>query len=266
MRTSTSCQGTGRLGAVRVVVLGGAGLLGRALVSELLSRGVDTVGASRRSGVDLENGSGLVDVLAGADAVVHAATSPMHARRVDLAGTRRVVRAVRAAGGSTHIVYVSIVGCDANPYPYYRVKAACEHELETGEVRATVVRATQFHPLVAGIARAARPLRVGLTLRGMVAQPCDVDWVARRVADVATDVPPIEFARSPDLAGPERVMLGQAVRQVAAHDGVRVRQLVTLPALGRVARAFATGTNLPGPDAVTGGPGFSEWLVRQPIA
>jgi uncharacterized protein YbjT (DUF2867 family) len=246
---------------VRVVVLGGAGLLGRALVSALMVRGVDVVGASRRSGVDLENGAGLADVLVGADAVVHAATSPMHPKRVDLRGTQRIVAAIRDARASTHVVYVSIVGCDAIPYPYYRVKAACERELEESGVRATVVRATQFHPLIAGIARAARPLGVGLTVRGVAAQPCDAGWVASRVADVVTAAPPAGFARSPDLGGPELLPFAAAVGLAAEHDGVRLRRLITLPALGGVARAFAAGTNLPGPGAGTGGPGFGDWLA-----
>lgn len=246
---------------MRVVVLGGAGLLGRALVATLLAGGVDVVGASRRSGVDLENGSGLADVLSGADAVVHAATSPLHPKRVDLGGTRRIVEAIRAARASTHIVYVSIVGCDANPYAYYRVKAACEHELESAGLPATVVRATQFHPLVAGIARAARPLGVGLTVRGVAAQPCDVAWVADRVAEVATAAPPAGFTRSADLAGPERRSLAETLRLVAAHDGVRLRGLVSLPPVGGVARAFATGANLPDPGADTGGLGFADWLA-----
>lgn len=248
-------------GGVRVVVLGGAGLLGRALVATLLRGGVDVVGASRRSGVDIENGLGLAEVLAGADAVVHAATSPLHPRRVDLAGTRRVVAAIRQARTPTHLVYVSIVGCDANPYPYYRAKAACEQELATAGLSATVVRATQFHPLVAGIARAARPLGIGLTMRGVAVQPCDVAWVAQRVAEVATAVPPRGFTRSADLAGPDRLSLAETLRLAAAHDGVRLRGLVTLPALGGVAKAFATGSNLPGAEAETGGPGFAGWLA-----
>lgn len=249
---------------MRVVVLGGAGTLGRAVVGELTARRIDAVPASRRTGVDLGTGAGLLEALDGADVVVHAATSPLHPKRVDLGGTRRVVEAVRSTGSSTHVVYVSIVGCDANPYPYYRVKAACEAELESAGVPATVVRATQFHTLVASVGRAARPFGVGLGVRGMRMQPCDVDWVAGRVAEVALAAAPAGFGRAPDLAGPEPVTLEEAVRLLAAHDGVRLRRLVTLPAWGGVARAFARGANLPGPDGETGGTTFGEWLAEQP--
>ena len=249
---------------MRVVVLGGSGTLGRAVVAALRDRGTNAVAASRRTGVDLATGAGLQEVLVGAEAVVHAATSPLHPRRVDLGGTRRIVEAVRAVGGATHVVYVSIVGCDANPFPYYRVKAACERELESAGVPVTIVRATQFHPLIAGLGRAARPLRVGLTVRGVVTQPCDVGWVAGRFADVATSAPPDQLVRRLDLAGPEPVTLAESVRLLAEHDRVRLRRIVTLPALGRAARAFATGKNLPGSDAELGGPAFSAWLSEQP--
>lgn len=242
-------------------MLGGAGLLGRALVRVLMARGVDVASASRRSGVDLENGAGLTDVLVGADVVVHLATSPLHPRRVDLGGTRRLVAAVRAARVPTHLVYVSIVGCDANPYPYHRVKAACEGELEAAGVPVTVVRATQLHPLVAGVARAARPLGVGLTVRDVATQSCDAVWVAGRVASVVADAPPAGFRRAHDLAGPQRATLAENVRLVAAHDGVRLRGFITLPALGGPARAFSAGLNLPGVDAEVGGPGFAAWLA-----
>ncbi len=249
---------------MRVVVLGGTGLLGRALVSGLMARGVDVASASRRSGVDVENGAGLADVLLGADVVVHAATSPLHPERVDLGGTRRLVAALQEAGGSTHLVYVSIVGCDLNPYPYYRVKAACEQELERGRGRGHGRPGDAAPPARRGIARAVRPLGLGLGVRGVAAQPCDVGWVARRLADVATGPRPHGFTRTADLAGPDLLPLAEAVRLTAAHDGVRLRGVVMLPALGRVARSFAAGTNLPGPGAETGGRGFAEWLAGEP--
>lgn len=245
-------------------MLGGAGTLGRAVVGGLTAYGVDAEGASRRTGVDLATGRGLRAVLAGADAVVNAATDPLRPKRVDLAGTRRLVEAVRGTG--VHVVHVSIVGCDANPYPYYRAKAACERALEAPGVSATVVRATQFHPFVATLSRAARPLGLALGMRGVAAQPCDVGWVAERVVEVAVGPCPDGLVRAADLAGPERVGLLEGVRLVAEHDGVRLRGTVTLPVLGGVARAFAAGTNLAGPGAVTGGSTFREWLDGQPVS
>ena len=249
---------------MRVVVTGGAGHLGGSVLRVLEARGASVVSASRRTGVDLATGAGLAAVLAGADVVVHAATSPLHARRVDLGGTRRLVEVARGASRPPHLVYVSIVGCDANPYPYYRTKHACEQALAESGLPATVVRATQFHPLLATLARAARPFGLGLDVPGVGAQPCDVGWLAEQLADVVSGPAPDGFRRAADLAGPERVTLAEAVRLVAEHDGRRRPPVLRLPALGAVARSFAQGSNLPGPDAQAGGTGFRGWLAAQP--
>ena len=246
---------------MRVVVTGGAGRLGREVVAQLAGRGVSAVSASRRTGVDLATGEGLAAVLAGADAVVHCASSPLRARRVDLEGTRRLLG---AATPGTHVVYISIVGCDANPYSYYRTKAACEDVLAASGTPVTVVRATQFHTLVAAIARAARPLGRGISVRGVAVQPCDLTWVAAVLAEVATGPAPGGFTRAADLAGPERLTLAEAVRAAAAHAGYPRTRVLTLPPVGSVARAFAAGSNLPGPDVRLGGSSFRRWLAGQP--
>lgn len=249
---------------MRVVVTGGAGGLGRHVTARLAELEVDAISASRRSGVDLSTGTGLDAALVGADAVVHAATSPLSHRRVDLDGTRRLVEAIRAGEGRAHLVYISIVGCDANPYPYYRTKYACERLLEASGCRVSVVRATQFHSLIAGLARAARFGALGFSLAGAAVQPCQTGWVADQLADLACGSVPDGFRRATDLAGPETMSLAEAVRRVGVHDGHPRTRVVSLPALGGVARAFARGSNLPGPQVRTGGASFDAWLGSRP--
>lgn len=248
---------------MKVVVLGGAGTLGRELVGRLQARGVETSAASRRTGVDLATGRGIAEALTGADAVIHAASNPMHAKRVDLRGTRRLLEALRRSEQPPHMIYVSIVGCDANPYPYYRAKYACEEALTNDGLPVTVVRATQFHSFVATVARSARPLGFGVTVGGVAVQPIDVGWLAERLTRLATTTPPQGFTRHPDMAGPERLSLTDGVLALARHDDVRLRRVITLPALGGVARAFTAGTHLPGPGADLGGRSFTDWLDSQ---
>ena len=132
---------------MNVVVTGGSGGLGREVVSRLRDRQVRTVAASRRTGFDLATGEGVRAVLADADVVVHAATN-VRFRKVDLDGTRRIIRILQERPQPPHLIYVSIVGVDRNPYPYYRAKYACELVLERSGLPVTVVRATQFHTLV----------------------------------------------------------------------------------------------------------------------
>ena len=241
------------------MVTGGSGGLGREVVSRLRDRDHKVIVASRRTGVDLSTGEGLRGVLRCGEVIVHAASHPLRYRRVDLDGTRRMIRILRERPDPPHLIYVSIVGCDRNPYPYYRAKYACELVLERSGLPVTVVRATQFHTLVTALA--------GIFGRGPVSvqpqmtfQSCDTSWVADRLVETALAEPPPGYRRAADLAGPERTTLGEAVNLVRQAEGKPPARAFRLPAVGGALKAFAAGTNLPGPDAVIGGSAYREWL------
>ena len=214
--------------------------------------------ASRRTGVDLRTGEGLRRVMQGADVIVHTATN-LRFRKVDLDGTRRMIKILQDRPDPPHLVYVSIVGCDRNPYPYYRAKYACELVLERSGLPVTVVRATQFHTLVATLARLLGRGPISVQPQ-MSFQPCDPLWVADRLVETALGEPPPTYRRAADLAGPEVTTLGEAVDLVRQAEERPLPRAITLPAVGGTLKAFAAGTNLPGPDAVIGGPGYREWF------
>ena len=244
---------------MNVVVTGGSGGLGREVVRGLRERGAAVTAASRRTGVDLATGEGLESALAGADVIVHAATHPAKYRAVDLEGTRKIIGVVGDRPDPPHLIYISIVGCDRNPYPYYRAKYACELVLERSGLPVTVVRATQFHTLVTAIARACAhgPISVQPQLSF---QSCDHRWVAERLIDTARGEPPVGYHRSADLAGPEQTTLGEAVNLLRQAAGQQPPRVIRLPAVSGTLRAFAQGSNLPGPDAEIGGSAFRESL------
>ena len=242
-----------------VVVTGGKGGLGSELVIALRSRGADVVPASRRTGFDLATGEGVAKVLADADVIVHAATHLLRFRRVDLDGTRRMIKILAGAGRRPHLIYVSIVGCDRNPYPYYRTKYAAELVLSKSGLPVTVVRATQFHTLMARLAGVARG-PAAFVPANAASQPCDRSWVAQQLTAITLGPVPDGYRRAPDLAGPEVITVPQAIRMVCERDGRRMPRLVTVPAVGGTLKSFAARTNLPGSDVVTGGRSFAEWL------
>ncbi|GAB3591618.1 NAD(P)H-binding protein [Angustibacter peucedani] len=249
-----------------VLVTGGTGTLGRVLVPRLvaaghavavLSRheGPDVGGAARRTG-DLATGQGVAQALHGADVVVHLASDPLHARRTDVQGTDRLVAAARAAG-VRHLVFLSIVGCDRNPYPFYRAKAEVEERLLDGPLPASVLRATQFHDFVPQLASMLLRGPLMPLPKGFRSQLVDLRDVSDRLVEAVAGEP---RGRLRDLAGPDVVDAREALTRWCEAVGRRPPRFLTLPAVGGVLRAFAEGTNLAGPDADRGTRSYETWL------
>jgi uncharacterized protein YbjT (DUF2867 family) len=245
---------------MRIVVTGGQGVLGTEIVRRLEARGATVTSASRRTGVDLVTGQGLEAALHGADCVVHAATHRLRYRRVDLDGTRKMIKILASRSAPPHLLYVSIVGCDRIPQRYYRVKYACELVLQRSKLPVTVVRATQFHTLITEIASIVTIGPLAFVPRGMAFQPCDHRWIAAELTDIALAPAPSGYQRAADLAGPERINLAEAVGLLRAKEGKPVPRLITLPARGGTLRAFEAGADLPDAGAMIGGSSFREFL------
>jgi len=224
-----------------ILVTGGSGTLGRQLVPMLRERGHDVRVLSRRPGAgshvaDLVTASGLADAVAGMEVVVHAASDTRRFGRTDLAQTRNLLRSL---GQVRHLVYISIVGIDQIPLGYYQRKLACEREIETSGVPHTILRATQFHELMARPLQAAERLPVApLPLRFRF-QPVAAADVASRIAELVEAQP---AGRVPDFGGPEVLTLGDMARTWREARG-RPRAYWPLPVPGRVGHAFRAGLN-----------------------
>jgi uncharacterized protein YbjT (DUF2867 family) len=257
------------MGMSTVLVTGGTGTLGRAVVPALRAAGHDTFvlsrhlvdgpdGQGRRIG-DLLDGRGVAQALRGIQTVVHLASSARHTRHVDVDGTRRQYEEAARAGVG-HVLYMSIVGCDANPLGYYRIKAEAEKLTLNGPVPGTVVRATQFHRLAVMLAARARFGPFVVSPRGVRAQPVDVRDVAERVvADVETGA----AGRVWDIAGPQTFTLADVAALIASARGRRPARAVHLPPIGGVLRSFSEGSNLAGADADRGSRTLEAWLAER---
>jgi uncharacterized protein YbjT (DUF2867 family) len=246
---------------MRIVVTGGSCPLGTEVIRRLEGHGARVTSASRRTGVDLATGAGLEAALDRVDCLVHAASHRLCPRRVDLDGTRRMIKILASRPEPPHVIYISIVGCDRIPQRYYRAKYACELVLQRSQLPVTVVRATQFHTLIEGIAGTATLGPVALVPRVMSFQPCDHHWVGAELADIALGPTPASYIRAPDLAGPERISLAEAVSLVRAKAGKAGPGLITLPAVGGTLRNYEAGANLPDSEAKIGGSSFRQFLA-----
>ncbi|RHA40994.1 SDR family oxidoreductase [Cellulomonas rhizosphaerae] len=245
---------------MRIAVVGGTGLLGSLVVRELESRGHDVrvLGRHvREFPVDLTTGSGLDDALVGCEVVVDASNSQSKARETLVDGCRRLLEAAHAAGVGQY-VGISIVGCDAVPMPYYRVKVEQERVIEDGPVPWSIVRATQFHEFVDSLLSQATRRHV-LPLLKVPVQTVAVAEVAALMADVA-EAPPTGATTS--IAGPRREQLDDLTRAWRDKDS-RWAVPLRLRVPGKLGRALrAGGLTTAAPDA-SGRQTFHEWLAAR---
>ena len=249
-----------------VAVVGGTGTLGALVVAELVGRGAAVrvltrtaaavpTGAEHR-GVDLTDGEGLADALAGATVVIDAANSNRRAKETLVEGTGRLLEAGAAAGVAHHLA-ISIVGIDLVPMSYYRHKLAQERAIETGPLPWTLLRATQFHQLLDGALTSAA--RFGVRPTGAAKlQPVDPSTVAARLADAALAP---SAGRLPDLGGPRISTLSELSRAWATVRG-RHRLPLRVPAWGKIGKALAAGAVCV-PDGASPGEDFEEWLRHE---
>lgn len=243
-------------------VLGGTGQVGREVVRELERRGHEAIALSRKAphgagggehrAVDVATGEGLDAAVAGLDVVVDVLQG---SEKVLVAGLERALAAARRAG-ARHVVSLSILGADRVPLGYYRTKMAQEAVVRESGVPWTIVRATQFHTMVAAIFAAGARFGV-LPAPRVPLQPVDPGEVAVELADRVEAGPDDEVHL---FAGPRVERVDELARAWARAKGVR-RPAVPLPAVGPTLRAVRAG-GLTDPSAARGDRTFADWLAH----
>jgi uncharacterized protein YbjT (DUF2867 family) len=250
--------------ARQVLVTGATGTLGRKLVGAGTAAGHNVRAMSRRSHVgytgvhwaqgDLLANTGVGAAVEGVDVVVHCATQGTGDK--DVTSTENLITAARRAGVA-HIVYVSIVGIDRIPLPYYKTKLRIERALEASGVGHTVLRATQFHDLIKVTFSIQRFSPLLCALRGVRFQPIDTRDVTSRLVELIDCEP---AGRVADMGGPAVHTHAELARMYLAARGGR-RPVVEVPVPGRIVAGYRTGANL-APDNPVGTIGFADYLAE----
>ncbi|GHO60420.1 SDR family oxidoreductase [Ktedonobacter robiniae] len=246
---------------MKIVVIGGSGLIGKKLVKQLRERGHEAVAASPSTGVNTITGEGVAQALVGAQVVVDVTNAPVWEDKAVLAffeTSGRHLLAAEATAGVGHHVALSVVGIDGLPNNgYYRAKVAQEKLIKASKIPYTILRATQFFEFIVGIAQEASD---GQTIRLSSAfiQPILSDDVVAALADVTLEAP---VNGTLEVAGPEKMHLDELVRRFLSANN-DTRQVIT----DVHARFFGTELEddslIPGENARIAPTRFEDWLSR----
>lgn len=248
---------------MKIVVIGGSGLIGTKLVTTLRQRGHQVLAASPNTGINTVTGEGLAAALAGAQVVVDVANAPSFEDAAVLQffeASGRNLLAAAAVAGVHHHVALSVVGtARLQASGYFRGKLAQERLIKSSAVPYTIVQSTQFFEFMGGIAASAG---AGASLQQSPAlmQPIASDDVAAALADIALAAPANSTL---ELAGPQPLRLAQTVQRYLSAIG-DPRQVVANPQAPYFGVLLDDASLMPGPGARLGGVRFDAWLAQQP--
>jgi uncharacterized protein YbjT (DUF2867 family) len=254
---------------MKIVVIGGTGLIGTKVVNNLRERGHEAVAASPSKGVNTLTGEGLAEALTGVEIVVDVANSPSFEDKpaMDFFETsgRNLLAAEKTAGVKHHVA-LSVVGTDrltgsgaGSLSGYFRAKLAQENLIKASGISFTIVRATQFFEFVKGIAQSATD-GSSVRLSSVLMQPMVSDDVAAAVTDVALGLPANGMI---EIAGPDQFRQDELVRRFFKATGDS-REIVTDESTGYFGIKVDDESLVPGPggNARIGPTHYADWLKR----
>ena len=246
---------------MKIVVIGGTGLIGSKLLNKLREHGHETVAAAPNTGVNTVTGEGLAEVLKGASVVVDVSNAPDWEDNAVLkffeTSTRNLLT-YEAAAGVGHHVALSVVGTDRlSESGYFRAKIAQENLIKASSIPHSIVRATQFYEFVKGIADFSTDGNK-VRLPPVLFQPMAADDVASAVGIVAVGAPINGIV---EIAGPEQFRLDELVRRrlTSLKDP---RKVISDPNARYAGAKVSEKTLLPGNSARLGETRFETWVTH----
>jgi uncharacterized protein YbjT (DUF2867 family) len=249
---------------MKIVVIGGTGLIGSKTVSRLLALGHEVIAASPASGVDTITGEGLAEVMSGTDVVVDLANSPSFEDKAVMeffeTSGHNLMAAEREAGVKHHIA-LSVVGTERlQDSGYFRAKAAQEYLIRTSGIPYTIVHSTQFFEFLGGIVKSAAQGEA-IRLSPAPIQPIASDDVADAMTEVTVGAP---LNRIIEIAGPEKFSLANLVERYLEKMN-DPRAVVPDEQALYFGAALHEDTLVPAPGARLGKINFEKWFAAQTV-
>jgi uncharacterized protein YbjT (DUF2867 family) len=249
---------------MKIVVIGGTGMIGSRLVAALQDRHETVIAASPSTGIDAMTGAGLADALRGADVVVDVSNSPTLQSDIALTffeTTSRHLLAADETAGIRHHVALSAVGTDRLPESgYFRAKMAQENLIRASGIPYTILRATPFFEYITGIVEASADGGV-LRLPPASVQPIAADDVVSALRDIATGRPQ---NRELEIVGPDRFRLNELAEEILTANE-DIRRVVVDPRALYFGAVLEDDTLVPGDHPRFAPTRFEDW-IRQYVA
>ncbi len=253
----------------KIVITGGSGVLGSALARKLQVQNPDFLTISRSRSktnhyspttevpdlpwqyADLLTGEGLDEALTGRDTVFHLASIPRQTNH-DHPETKLMQNLLKAAKnkGIWHLIYISIVGVDKIPLPYYRAKLEAEQLLQQSGVPYTILRATQFHPFLDAIMGLLLKWPVGLVPKKFKVQPISIESVVQELINIGEMEPQHKVL---NIGGPEVLDFGEVAKLWQEYHDTS-KPVINIPIIGKLMKTVANGGLLceeTAPDSIT---------------
>jgi uncharacterized protein YbjT (DUF2867 family) len=248
---------------MKIVIIGGTGLIGSKTTERLRAKGHEVIAASPNTGVNTMTGEGLAEALAGTEVVVDLANSPSFEDKAVMeffeTSGRNLLAAEKTAGVQHHIA-LSVVGTERlQESGYFRAKLAQERLIKAAAIPFTIVHSTQFLEFLAGIAQSSIVGNM-VHLSSAFVQPIASDDVADAMADVALGKPVNGLV---EIAGPERFRLNELVARYL-HAAADPREVVADPEAKYFGTRLEDGSLVTDNNPLLGKIGFEQWFATAP--
>jgi uncharacterized protein YbjT (DUF2867 family) len=245
----------------QILITGGTGLLGRAVCEILDGRNISYLIASHQETVppngvymDLSTGKGMEEAVSNKTVILHLASDKKQPNN-DVQGTARLLHTIKSQGLTPHFIYISIVGVEELPLPYFKQKAQVEQLVMQSGLPYSIVKATQFHEYIDGLLTSFFKFGIGLLPKNVLVQPVSVPIAARALSDLCSTKPTF---LSQVLAGPEVLKL-----QDMATQWLRVqkknKKYISFSLWGKAGKKLKAGV-LTSPKNKQSGLTWSSWL------